>query len=318
MASPKTIEISVVTPVYQARDCLGELYRRLVDVLQPLPGGFEIVMVNDASPDDSWQQIQELAGRDGRVRGIDLSRNFGQHCAITAGIDHARGEWVVVMDCDLQHRPEAIPQLYRKAKEGYDIVFARRARRRDTLLKRLLSKAFSAVYNTLSDVKLDNSISNFSIVSRDVVENVRRLREANRSYPLLLRWLGYRTACIEVEHSDRFAGESSYNLRRSVRFAVESITAQSNKPLWLSIYLGFGLSFFSLLFGLYYITRYFLHGIGVPGWTSVIVSLYFIGGLLFANLGVLGLYLGNVFNQTKNRPLYVVRRGVNLDEDRPG
>lgn len=306
------VELSIVSPIYKCGDCLPELYRRLVDALTPLVASFEIILVNDACPNESWSVIEELALHDPRVKGINLSRNFGQHYAIAAGLHHSSGNWVVVMDGDLQDRPAEIPHLYRKAREGFDIVYALRTNRNDHWRKRTLSRAFAGVFNLLSDIRIDPRACNFSIASRQVVEAYCALPELNRSYHLLLRWLGFRTACVEVEHGARHAGSSAYNLRRGFLLAIESVTSQSNKPLILSIRAGFLMSTAAVLAGIYYIVRYFTTGIGVTGWTTVVVSLYFLGGLVLANLGVLGLYLGKVFNEVKHRPLYVVSARLNF------
>ena len=311
------VELSVVTPVYKAAECLDELYRRLVAVLERTVERFEIVMVNDGSPDDSWRLIEGLARRDPRVRAINLSRNFGQHYAITAGLDQCRGRWVVVMDCDLQHEPEDISRLYAKALDGHDIVLVRRLRRHDPFWKRQTSRAFVAVYNYLSDIKVDPGISSYSIISRRVVAALRSLREGNRTYPLLLHWVGFDVAYIDGEHAKRFAGKSAYSLTKSINLAIESISSQSNRPLRLSIQFGFLLSLASILCAIWLVIRYFLFAVAVEGWTSTMVSLFFLSGLLFANIGVLGLYLGKVFDQTKNRPLYLVKERLNLDTFSP-
>jgi dolichol-phosphate mannosyltransferase len=197
--------------------------------------------------------------------------------------------------------------------EGYDIVYALRHDRRDGWSKRMLSRLFSMVYNLLSDIKLDSKACNFSIVSRQVIDSYCRLKELNRSYHLMLRWLGFRATYVSVEHAERFAGKSAYNLRRGFTLAIESITSQSNKPLVLAIRTGFLMSGTALLLGLFFVLRYLLYGVGVAGWTSVFVSIYFIGGLMLANMGVLGLYLGKVFNEVKGRPLYIVRDTINLE-----
>jgi glycosyltransferase involved in cell wall biosynthesis len=307
------VEISVVSPIYKCGDCVAELHRQLVFALESLVPSFEIVLVNDGCPANSWAAVRAVAALDPRVKAINLSRNFGQHYAIAAGVHHSSGNWVVVMDCDLQDRPAEIPNLYRKALEGYDIVYALRHNRLDTWRKRALSRGFAAIYNFLSDIKIDPRACNFSIASRQVIEGYCRLKELNRSYHLLLRWLGFRYTYLQVEHSDRFAGRSAYNIRRGFLLAIESVTSQSNKPLVLSIRAGFLMSGSALLVGLYLILRYLTHGIGVTGWTSVIVSLYFIGGLILANLGVVGLYMGKVFNEVKERPLYLVKEMVNFE-----
>ena len=314
----RPVEISVILPVYKCGECVAEMHRQLVAALEPLVPSFEIVFVNDGCPANSWEAVQEAAASDSRVKAINLSRNFGQHYAIAAGLHYCAGNWVVVMDCDLQDRPSEIPRLYRKALEGYDVVYALRHERRDRWPKRLLSRMFSMVYNLLSDIKLDPKACNFSIVSRQVIDSYCRLKELNRSYHLMLRWLGFRATYVSVEHAERFAGKSAYNLRRGFTLAIESITSQSNKPLILAIRTGFVMSGSAVLLGLFLILRYLMHGIGVAGWTSVIVSIYFIGGLMLANMGILGLYLGKVFNEVKERPLYIVKDTINMERQQKG
>ena len=319
VASQNRVKISIVSPVYHGNGCLRELYQRLIQVLEDLVDSFEIILVNDASPDDSWDIILELAAADSRVKGIDLSRNFGQHCAITAGLDHTAGDWVIVMDCDLQDRPEEIPRLYEHALQGYDIVFGRRKNRKDGFLKKLSSRCFHRLYNFLSDIKTDPDVSNFSIVSSTVVAAMGELRERNRAYSVFLQWVGFQTSYIDVEHNERFSGKSSYGLVKSIRLAVEAITSQSNKPLRISIYIGFVMSAVSFLYAAYRVVRYYTHGVDVDGWTSLMVAGVFIGGLILANLGVVGLYLGKVFDESKHRPLYVTRQLINVEtvEDPP-
>ena len=298
--------ISIVTPVYGCCKSLNNLYERLNKTLSSITNDFEIIMVNDASPDNAWEAIKELAKKDDRVKGINLSRNFGQHYAITAGLDYANGDWVVVMDCDLQDQPEEIIKLYNKAQEGYDIVFGRRAQRQDGFFKKLSSRLFYKVYDYFTESKIDNSVANFSIISQTVVKEMRKLREQNRSYPLFVNWLGFKRTNIDIEHSKREEGKSSYTLTKLINLAIDSVVAQSNKPLKLSIKFGFLMALFSLLYAGWLLIRYFLFSIPVEGWTSMMVSFYFIGGLLFANMGFLGLYIGKIFDETKNRSLYVV------------
>jgi len=301
------IHISVVTPVYGCSQTLEVLYTRLHNTLTSITDSFEIIMVNDASPDNAWESIKSLAKKDPRVKGINLSRNFGQHRAITAGLDFAQGDWVVVMDCDLQDQPEEILKLYRKVQEGYDIVFGRRFHRKDTFFKKLGSNLFHKVYNYFTESNIDSSIANFSIISSNVVDKIRLLREQNQIYTLLVNLVGFKRTEINIEHAKRTEGHSSYTLIKLMDLAIDSIISQSNKPLKLSIKFGFFLSFISLLYGTWLVIRYFIFSVPVEGWTSMMVSLYFIGGLLFANMGVLGLYIGKTFDETKNRPLYIVK-----------
>ena len=300
--------VSIVTPVYGCCASLPALYQRLERTLSSITDTFEIIMVNDASPDGAWDEIEKLARQDSRVKGINLSRNFGQHRAITAGLDYAEGDWVVVMDCDLQDQPEEILKLYNKAQEGYDVVFGRRHQRKDTSLKIWGSKLFHKILGYFTESKIDNSVANFSIVSSNVVRQLKKLREQNRMYPLFVNWLGFKRTDIDIEHAQREEGKSSYTFTKLVDLAIDAIVSQSNKPLKLAIKFGFIMALLSLIYAVWLILRYFIFAIPVEGWTSVMVSIYFIAGLLFANMGVLGLYIGKTFDETKNRPLYIVER----------
>jgi dolichol-phosphate mannosyltransferase len=307
------MDISVVIPVYGCRACLEELHQRLVTTLAAVTPSYEIILVNDACPQNSWGVIKEIALKDPHVVGLDLSRNFGQIRAITAGLHHAEGDWVVVMDCDLQDRPEEIARLYAKAQEGYDVVFSRRAIRRDALPKRLASKLFYWIYGYFTGA-FDGSIGNFSISRRIVIENYKRMGDQNRAFILFIKWMGFRSAVIDIDHAERAAGKSSYTLRKQLRMALEIITTQSNKPLVLSIQIGFAMAALAFLYGSYMIFRYFMYGISAQGWTSTIVSIYFVGGMILAQLGILGLYVGHIFNETKGRPIFIVRELVENQE----
>lgn len=307
--------ISIVAPAYRCSECIPVLCQRLTTVLESIDPNFEIVIVNDASPDRDWEVIQELARADRRIKGINFSRNFGQHHAITAGVDHASGDWIVVMDCDLQDQPEEIVKLYRAAtEEGNDVVFALRKDRQDSRLKILASRSFGIVLNSLSELPINPRISNFSIFSRRVANSYRRLREGSRSHGLTLLWCGFKAGYVETEHAPRFAGKTTYNLRRSVKLAIESITSNSNKPLRMSIRFGFAMAALAMGFAGYFAMRKLFFDASVSGWTSMIVSLYFIGGLLIANLGIVGLYLGKVFDETKRRPIYIISDTLNVDD----
>ena len=281
------------------------------DTLTKITENFEIIMINDASPDNAWLQIKKLASEDSRVKGLNLSRNFGQHYAITAGLDISQGEWVVVMDCDLQDQPQEILKLYSKVQEGFDIVWGKRHQRKDTYLKQLGSKIFYKVYDYFTEKKTDSSIANFSIISEQVVKEFKQIKEQNRNFPLFIEWLGFNVAQIDIDHAQREDGKSAYTLKKLINFAIDSIVSQSNKPLRLSIKLGFIISFSSIMYTFYLIFRYFIQGVPVEGWTSVMVSIYFIGGLLFANLGFVGLYIGKIFDETKERPLYIIKDKIN-------
>ena len=297
--------LSVVIPVYRAEDCLEELYRRLVPTLSGIAQDFEIIMVEDCGGDRSWEIIREIARRDPRVKGIQFSRNFGQHYGITAGLDHCDGDWVVVMDCDLQDRPEDIPLLYAKAREGYDVVHALRDRHQDALVKRWGSNLYFKLLEYLGDVAYETP-GNFRILSRKVVENFRRLREQLRYSTGLLHWMGFPTAYVEVQQAERYAGKSTYTLRKLWQLAFDIMIAFSDKPLRLSVRLGFIIAFLAFCYGVFILVRALLYGSAITGWASLIVSIYFMGGIIIAILGVIGIYLGKTFEEAKKRPLYIV------------
>lgn len=307
--------ISIVVPVYKAENCLDELYSRLKQALETISPDFEIVLVEDCGGDSSWQVIERLAKQDGRVKGIQFSRNFGQHYGITAGLDYCNGDWVVVMDCDLQDRPEEIPRLYAKAQEGYDIVLARRGQRQDPLLKRFTSWLFYKLFSYLADMEYDGETGNFRIMSRKVVESFRKMREQLRFFGGLVQWMGFPTASIEVQHAERHEGQSSYTFSKLWKLAAETIIAYSDKPLRLAVRFGFIMAFLAFCYGVYTLVLAAVYGVPILGWSSLIVSLYFIGGVIIAILGILGIYLGKTFDESKKRPLYLVSRATFDEHD---
>lgn len=308
------MDISVVIPVYGCRAALPELHRRLCVSLERIVDEFEIVLVDDCCPQNSWEVIKDLCAKDSRVVGIHMSRNFGQIRAITAGLDKCKGNWIVVMDCDLQDRPESIQELYEKAQEGYDVVFARREGRKDSAITKFLSKSFYKVYDYFTEGTFDSSICNFSISRRIVIDSYCRMREQNRAFTMFIRWLGFKQVAINLQADERFEGESSYNFKRKINMAFEIITSQSNKPLLFSVKFGFVIALMALIYILYLIVRVFVIGDALPGWTSTIASIYLMGGLLLCAIGILGIYVGNIFNEVKNRPLYIVAEYLNGEE----
>jgi glycosyltransferase involved in cell wall biosynthesis len=302
--------ISVVVPVYEAEDCIQELYRRLVSSISPISEHFEIIMIEDCGRDGSYGKIAEIARRDTRVRGFQFSRNFGQHYGLTAGMDLSRGQWVITMDCDLQDPPEEIPKLYAKAQEGYDVVLGKRGDRQDGFFKRISSMVFYRIFNYLTGVKYDHDIAGFTILSRRAVIALCALREQHRYFIALLQWIGFPTAKVNVLHARRHAGKTTYTLKKLFRLAFDAMIGYSNRPLTFSIKVGLGLSAVSFIAGAYMIYLGITGKTEVPGWASIIVSLYFLGGLLMANLGIIGLYVGRIMEQQRGRPLYIIRRST--------
>lgn len=315
MSSPdNNIHISVVSPVYRAEHIVDELVKRLTKELSALTDSYEIVLVEDCGPDNSWDKVQENCKKDGKVKGIKLSKNFGQHHAITAGLDHCKGAYVIVMDCDLQDRPEEIPKLYAEALKGYDIVFARRVERQDGFFKKLSSQLFYKVFSYLSGVEQDGTIANFGIFSRKAIDAINSLREPMRSFSSMSRWVGFKKTAVDVRHGERFEGKSSYNWSKLIDLAMEIAVSYSQKPLKLTIKLGLFISLLSVIYTIYNAIAYYCGIIKVSGYTSLIISIWFLSGLIIFILGILGLYIGKTFDGIKNRPIYIVDKKENVDD----
>lgn len=304
--------ISIVSPVYKGEKMVAELVRRNVESVSTITDDYEIILVNDASPDNSWDEIVKQCELNSKVKGINLSRNFGQHYAITAGLHYTKGDWVVVMDCDLQDRPEEIPNLYNKAQEGFDIVYARRMVRKDGFLKKQSSKWFYTVFNWLSGMQTDSSVANFGIYRRCVIEEFNKMPEKTRFFPSLVKYLGFKDTAIDVEHAGRAEGESSYNLNKLLKLSFDVIVSNSNKPLRMSVGLGFVMAMVSFLLALYNLIAKWVGVIKVDGYTTTVFSIWFVGGLLLFVMGILGLYIGKIFDQVKGRQLFIVKDEVNL------
>ena len=307
------IKLSIVSPVYRAEKMVHMLVERIVKSVTTITEDFEIILVNDASPDASWSVIEHECAQDKRVKGINLSRNFGQHYAITAGLHYAKGEWVVVMDCDLQDRPEEIPALYQKALEGYDIVYARRVDRQDKGLKKLSSVLFHKTFDWLSGSKTDKTIANFGIYKQCVIAEYNRMPELARSFGTLIRYLGFTKTTIDVQHAERAEGKSSYNLYKLLKLSFDVIISNSNKPLRMAVGLGFAMSALSFLLALYNVIARLVGFISFPGYTTTVFSIWFVGGLMLFVMGILGLYIGKIFDQVKGRQLFIVKDKVNFD-----
>ena len=304
--------LTIVSPVYRGEKMVAELVRRNVESVSSITDDYEIILVNDASPDNSWTEIVKQCAANPKVKGINLSRNFGQHYAITAGLHYATGEWVVVMDCDLQDRPEEIPNLYRKAREGFDIVYARRAVRKDGFVKKSTSALFYRVFRHLSGIESDKAIANFGIYHKRVIEEFNRMPERTRFFPSQIKYLGFKDASIDVEHSGRPEGKSSYSLLKRFKLGLDVIVSNSNKPLRFAVGLGFGMSALAFLLALYNVIARWMGVIQVPGYTTTVFSIWFVGGLLLWVMGIMGLYIGKIYDQVKGRQLFIVKDIVNL------
>ncbi len=309
-------EISIVSPVYYAEKIVAELTRRLIDSLEPITPNFEIILVNDGSQDGSWEAIQAAGQKDSRVKGYNLSRNFGQHQAIFCGLQMSQGNYTIVIDCDLQDNPAYIPQLYETVKQGYDLVYTAKKNREHAWHKNVTAKIFNAIFNFLVDNKSEETndrVGSLSILSRKVVDAFCSVDDYERHYLMTLRWVGFKSTTILIDHDKRFEGKSTYTWKKLINHAINGITFQSDKLLRLNITIGFIIASLALLAGLVIIALYFIQGF-MSGWTSLIVTLFFIYGTILISFGIVGLYIGKIFDQVKNRPKYIVSETVNVAE----
>ncbi len=301
------VEISVVSPVYRSEAILPELVRRLKSELSTIGVPYEIVLVDDRSPDGSWQAMKSLAADMPELKCFRLSRNFGQHNTITAGLSLAKGQCIVVMECDLQDITEEIPSLNRKVMETKaDAVVARRAERRDTWLKRMSSKFYYSTFSYLTETVQDPAVANFGIYNRKVIDAILSMKDQIRYFPTMLQWVGFKREYVDVEHDARAEGESSYNWKSLFALAFNNILAFSDKPLKLTVRFGFWIALISLGIGIFYLIQYFLGEIDVLGFASLIVSISFFSGMNIMILGMIGLYLGKVFEKVKDRPNFII------------
>lgn len=303
--------LSIVSPVYNAEKIIPQLVERIERSIQKITADYEIILVEDCGPDNSWEVIQNIAQTNLKVVGIKLSRNFGQHYAITAGLDQSKGDWVVVMDCDLQDQPEEIEKLYKKAQEGFDIVIARRFDRKDRYFKKFSSKIFYRTLGYLTGSEQDETVANFGIYSRNVVNAVVSMRESIRYFPTMIKWVGFKSSKVNVEHGERNEGKSGYNFKRLINLALDIILAYSDKPIRLLIKTGLIISGISVLVALIYFIKWLKGDVLVLGYTSLIISIWLLSGVILSTLGIIGLYVGKTFEGVKNRPIYIIDKIIN-------
>ena len=297
--------ISVVVPVYGCLSCLDLLCQQLETSLKTLTNRFEIILVDDRSPDNWWSHLAGLQERYPSVQGVRLSRNYGQQIAITAGLATAKGDYMVVMDCDLQDSPSLIPELYAKLQEGYDLVLAKRVERSHSGFRLLAAKLYFSLLSKLADEPIDGSYGSFSILSRKVVDSFLLFEEKERHYLFILRWLGFNIGSIDVVHQERHSGKSSYTLGSLIRLALDGVLFQATVMLRWIVSLGFFFAFSGIISAGYFIWQH-IYYTALPGWTSLIVLILVSTGVLLISLGIIGLYVGRIFDQAKQRPLYVV------------
>lgn len=309
------IEISVVSPVYRSARLVAPFVERVTTVLEQLQVSYEIILVDDGSPDLSWTEIETTCSKHKNVKGILLSRNFGQHYAITAGLDIARGNWIVVMDSDLEDRPEEIVALYKKANEGFEVVLCRRNNRTHGWFKRTTSHFFYRFLSFITGKKIDHTIANYGIYHRKVIDVIVSMRESIRYFPMMVLWAGFKTSTVEVQHGIREDGRSNYNLRRLLKLGLDIVLSYSDKPLEIVAVTGGLISLTTFAAGIIVLFRYFNHSISVQGYTSLLLSIWFLSGLIIATLGIVGLYVGKTFQGIKQRPLYIASKTMNVQND---
>ncbi len=303
--------ISVVAPIFNEEQNIEEFASRVKIALEKISTDYKIFFIDDGSKDGSWIKIKKLTEIDNKITGLKFSKNFGHHYAITAGLNHVDSDWVIVMDTDLQDRPEVIPELYQKAQEGFDVVFVSRINRPESITYRSLQKLFYFILKVSSGIKFDSSQANFSIISRKVVEAFNKFPEQARFYGSTILWLGFKRTSINAEHGTRFKGKPSYNFKKRLKLASDIILAFSDRPLKFAVVIGLLFSLISLVMTIYVLFRALFDEFTVTGWASLILSIFLIGGVQISILGILGIYISKVFNEVKSRPLYLIDEKVN-------
>jgi glycosyltransferase involved in cell wall biosynthesis len=313
----KSVFLSLLVPAYNEEAVIDAFYSRTAAILSSVNERFEIIFINDGSHDLTVAKVMALHAIDPRVKLIDLSRNFGKEVAMTAGLDFARGEIVIVIDADLQDPPELIPDMVAKWREGFDMVYATRTiREGETFIKRATANAFYHIISRLTRIEIPKNTGDFRLMSRRTVEALKTLREQHRFMKGLFSWVGFKQASIPYRREARFAGKTKWNYWKLWNFAIEGITSFSYVPLQFASYIGVGVASFSFLYAAYLVLKTLIFGIDVPGYASLMVAILFFSGVQLSFLGIIGEYLGRMFNETKNRPLYLMQNLIGFDHDR--
>jgi polyisoprenyl-phosphate glycosyltransferase len=307
--------ISILVPVYNESPNIMEFYFRITRVLNKTGYGYELIFINDGSNDDTLDKLYGLRDKDQRIKIIDLSRNFGKEIALTAGLDHCRGEAVIPIDADLQDPPEVIPELIAKWEEGYDVVYATRTRRDgDSRMKKITAHLFYRFIKKLTPIPIPKDTGDFRLMSRKVVDALKELREHHRFMKGLFSWVGFRQTNVVYRREPRYAGKTKFNYWKLWNFAVEGITSFSFLPLQLATYIGFGISLLAIAFAIYLFVSTLINGNPVPGYPSLMVAILFFGGVQLMTMGVIGEYVGRIYDESKRRPLYFVQNKSGLDD----
>lgn len=312
-----TVLISVIIPIYNEEKIITELYKRLVKSVSSISENYELIFVNDGSKDGSIFEILRLSELDAKVFYINFSRNFGHQIAVTAGLDHCVGKAVVIIDGDLQDPPEVIPELYKKYKEGFDVVYARRQKRKgETFFKKFSAKIFYRILKKITAIDIPIDTGDFRLVDKKVVSYLKEMPEQNKFIRGQIAWLGFKQTQVLYDRDSRKEGKTGYSIGKMFRFAMDGITGFSDKPLLFVSRLGFFISFISFLIILYAIYSHYILHQTITGWTSLIVSVMFIGGIQLISIGVIGEYISRMNKNLLNRPLYIVEKtNLNIEEN---
>lgn len=312
----KNIVCSVIVPVYNEEAVILETYKRLKGVMDSIKDPYEIIFVNDGSRDKTVPILHEICKKDRNIKLIDFSRNFGHQVAITAGMDNSCGQAVVVIDADLQDPPEVIPKMLEKWREGYDVVYGKRLKRAgETMFKKLTAKFFYRFLKSMTEVDIPVDTGDFRLIDRKVCDALKRIKEKNRYVRGLVSWLGFKQTAIEFMRDKRFAGETKYPLKKMLKFAFDAITSFSYKPLKLASFAGSILSIFSFIYLLVVLYQAIFVGKTTSGWASTMAVSLFFNGIVLIILGIIGEYIGRIYDEAKGRPLYIIREYINFDED---
>jgi glycosyltransferase involved in cell wall biosynthesis len=307
-------ELSVVVPVYNEAENIVPLVARLTSVLERVVSSHEIIFVDDGSADDTMDVLRRAHAADRRCRAVSFSRNFGKEIAIAAGLDHARGRAVVIIDADLQHPPEIIEQFVARWREGYKNVYGARVdRSADSPLRRMLTRRFYALFEKFGETGLPDGAGDFRLLDRQAVEALKNMGERARFSKGMYAWIGFKSIGVPFEVADRHSGVSKFSYRKLTRFALDGLMSFSTVPLKVWTYIGVFVSLFSLLAAFYYIVQTMTYGIDVPGYASLIVSIMFFAGVQLLTLGIMGEYIGRIFAEVKRRPLYLVAERLEDD-----
>jgi glycosyltransferase involved in cell wall biosynthesis len=310
--------LSIIVPFYNEGPNVEALFAKLTPMLEGLGLAWEVVCVNDGSRDDTLNRLLAAHGRDERIKVVDLSRNFGKELALSCGLAHTRGDAVIPMDADLQHPPEAIQMMLEKWREGYDVVYAvRHARVGQSLASRLFAKAFYWVFENLAEVPLPREAGDFRLMDRKVVDVINRMPERSRFMKGIFAWVGFRQIGIPYQQGERVAGGTKWGFLKLLSFALDGLTSFSTFPLRVWSYIGGAIAVLAFFYIVIRLIRTLLYGVDIPGYESILIIMLFLGGMQLLTLGILGDYIGRVFNEVKGRPLWIVRSRHGIEKNQP-